>query len=172
MSPAAASRSWTWRHAILRSDLQPTTRHLLLTISCFMNDLGGSCFPTQEQLAAATGLTDRAIRKHTEIAVDKGWLKRHLHGFKGRRWSNYEYLAIWPEDRNDVPALGAGGPEPRSGKTGTRFRKDRNDVPTTTPYSSNTTPKRARGARPPRLKNRSAEGGNPMIAALDEALGS
>ncbi|WP_189521758.1 MULTISPECIES: helix-turn-helix domain-containing protein [unclassified Mesorhizobium] len=169
---APASRSWTWRHAIIKSDLPPTTRHLLLSLSCFMNDVGGGCYPTQEQLAVATGLTDRAIRKHTEIAVENGWLERRLHGFKGRRWSNYEYFAIWPDDRNDVPALPAEGPEPRSGKTGTTFLKDRNDVPTTTPSSSNTTPERARGARPPHSKKGSGKESNPMMNALDEVFGS
>ncbi len=37
-------RSWTWRHGILKSDLPATTRHVLLTISCHMNDLGEGAY--------------------------------------------------------------------------------------------------------------------------------
>jgi hypothetical protein len=128
----SSGRAWTWRHLILKSDLSATTRHVLLTLSCFMNDVGGGCYPTQEQLAEATGLSDRAVRKHLELAESAGWLKRTEHGFRGQRWRNTEYWALWP-DPLDVDE----GAEPRSARveesSGTSFRKVRNQVPTTSP---------------------------------------
>lgn len=131
------NRAWTWRHLICKSDLPATTRHVLLTLSCFMNEVGGGCYPTQEQLAAATGLSDRAVRTHLEQAETKGWLKRNEHGFRGQRWRNTEYWALWP----DLPHVDEGA-EPRSGpldeSSGTTFRKVRNQVPTILPDSSNT----------------------------------
>jgi len=36
--------AWTWRHAILEAELPATTKHVLLTISCFMNDVGEGCY--------------------------------------------------------------------------------------------------------------------------------
>lgn len=90
------SRAWTWRHAIIRSSLPATTRHVLLTISCFMNDVGGGCYPTTKQLAEATGLSERAVCTHIANAVAAGWLKVSEHGFRGRKWKNHEYHAAWP----------------------------------------------------------------------------
>lgn len=131
------NRAWTWRHAILRSGLPATTRHVLLTLSCFMNDVGGGCYPTQEQLAEATGLTDRAVRTHLEKAEELGWLGRTEHGFRGQRWRNHEYFAKWP-GLLDVDE----GAEPRSGppgkRSGTSFPKVRKDVPPILPDNSNT----------------------------------
>jgi hypothetical protein len=50
--------AWTWRHAILEAELPATTKHVLLTISCFMNDVGGGCYRTTKELAQFTGLPD------------------------------------------------------------------------------------------------------------------
>ncbi|UVC14725.1 helix-turn-helix domain-containing protein [Mesorhizobium onobrychidis] len=141
-----SSRAWTWRHAITQSDLPATTRHVLLTLSCFMNEVGEGCYPTQDDLAKATGLTERAVRTHTEIAVEKGWLKRQEHGFRGQKWKNYEYSALWP-DPQDVgkgpeprSAPSDEAPEPHSKAPEPRSAKDRKDVPPTSPDYSNTTP--------------------------------
>lgn len=137
----AETRSWSWRHAVLKSDLPPTTRHVLLTISCFMNDVGGGCYPTQEQLAEASGLTDRAVRKHIDAAVEAGWLVKREHGFRGQKWRNHEYEAAWPaqhigdenqhvdeaEEPRSAPSKQA--EEPRSAKV-------RNHVPTILPDHS------------------------------------
>jgi hypothetical protein len=138
----AENRAWSWRHAVLKSDLPATTRHVLLTISCFMNDVGGGCYPTQEQLAEATGLTDRAVRKHLDDAVSAGWLLRREHGFRGQKWRNHEYEASWPDAQHveqPVPDVDEGA-EPSSGpfsegaERGSKGaepddKKVRNDVP-------------------------------------------
>lgn len=130
-------RAWTWRHLIIKSDLPSTTRHVLLTLSCFMNDVGGGCYPTQEQLAEATGLTDRSVRTHLELAESAGWLKRTEHGFRGQRWRNTEYFALWP-DLLDVDKGEEARSAPSDESCGTSFRKVRKEVPTTSPNTSNT----------------------------------
>lgn len=139
------NRSWSWRHAILKSDLPATTRHVLLTVSCFMNDVGGGCYPTQEQIAEASGLTDRSVRQHIEVAIEAGWLKRKEHGFRGQKWRNYEYEASWPSQDVEAPAQHIEeGAERLSGAFGERAEphaegaeadggKVRNDVPTILP---------------------------------------
>ncbi len=104
------NRAWSWRHAIIKSDLQATTRHVLLTISCFMNDVGDGCYPTQEQIAEATGLSDRSIRTHLELAEKAGWIKVTEHGFRGQKWRNHQYVASWPDTQHVEK-----GAEPPSG---------------------------------------------------------
>lgn len=144
------NRAWSWRHALLKSDLPATTRHVLLTISCFMNDVGGGCYPTQEQLAEATGLSDRAVRQHIDTAVKAGWLVRKEHGFRGQKWRNHEYEAAWPTQdvaAADLPiverAEPASGPflegaERHAEGAERGSEKVRNDVPTILPvHSSN-----------------------------------
>ncbi|TGQ01419.1 MULTISPECIES: helix-turn-helix domain-containing protein [unclassified Mesorhizobium] len=91
------STSWSWRHAIISSGLEPTTRHVLLTISCFMNDLGGGCYPTTKQLEQATGLSERSVCTHIARAESAGWLTVTKHGLAGRKWKNHEYEARWPD---------------------------------------------------------------------------
>ena len=88
--------AWTWRHAICKSDLPPTTRHVLHALSCWMNEVGGSCYPTTKELATATGLSERAVCEHLEKAEGWGWLKRRRHGFKGRGYRRHEYEAAFP----------------------------------------------------------------------------
>lgn len=97
-----SKRTWTWRHAILESDLPAITRHVLLTIGCYMNDVGGGCYPTVEALVTATGLSDRGVRKHIAIAREAGWLIVREHGFRGQKWRNHEYIAAWPEAKAEA----------------------------------------------------------------------
>lgn len=91
------SQAWSWRAAIMQSDLEPTTRHVLLTISMHMNEKGEGCYPSQELLAAETGLSREWVSKQIKTAVAKGWLLIEKHGFKGRKWKRNEYLPRWPE---------------------------------------------------------------------------
>jgi hypothetical protein len=131
-------RTWSWRHAVLKSALPPTTRHVLLTISCFMNDVGGGCYPTQEQLAEASGLSARAVRKHIDDAVAAGWLVKREHGFRGQKWRNHEYEAAWPtQDADQRNQHVDEGEEPRSARISEAAEpgsgKVRNDVPTILP---------------------------------------
>lgn len=144
-----SDRAWSWRHAIAKSDLPPTTRHVLLTVSLFMNDVGGGCYPTQAQLAQATGLSERSVREHLEIAEARGWLKRTEHGFRGQRWRNHEYQAMWPDpqdvEKGAEPASGPypEGAEPDAESCGTSFQEVRNVVPPILPDNIPATNSRA-----------------------------
>jgi|GEM_PF-5191686 len=102
-----ASRAWSWRHAVTQSELPPTTRHVLLTLSIFMDETGASCFPSVEDLVAATGLSKRAVLTHLTAACDGGWLERRRHGFRGQKWRRLEYEPLWPDrdaDRREIDA--------------------------------------------------------------------
>ncbi len=90
-------RAWSWRHGLLKSDLPSTTRHVLLTLSCHVNDAGEPCFPTIEQLAQETGLTTRSVMKQLSIGKEKGWIVVGKHGYAGQKWARREYQIAWPE---------------------------------------------------------------------------
>jgi len=66
------NRSWSWRHALLKSDLPATTRHVLLTISCFMNDVGGGCYPTHKHIGAGKG----TVGEQNAVQAAKGAAKQ------------------------------------------------------------------------------------------------
>jgi len=101
MSPV--SRAWSWRHAVLRSGLPATTRHVLLTLSVFMDGTGRSCFPKIEDLVKATALSKKSVITHLGKAVEAGWLRKQLHGYKGQRWRQLEYESCWPGRETDDP---------------------------------------------------------------------
>lgn len=87
---------FSWRHAICKSELDPSTKLVLFTLSFYMNEMGASCFPTQVMLSADTSLSERQVRRAIIKACKQGWLKRQLHGFKGQKWKNHEYHAAIP----------------------------------------------------------------------------
>lgn len=90
--------AFSWQHAVIKSDLAPGVRHVLLTLACYMNPAGGSCFPSIERLASATGLSKRSVISHINAACEAGFLIRRKHGFQGQRWNHNEYEAAWPGD--------------------------------------------------------------------------
>jgi|GEM_PF-6760184 len=96
---AEVKASWSWRHAIIQSDLEPTTRHVLLTISLFMNDIGQGAYPTTKKLAQTTGLSERTVCTHIQKAKSAGWLTVFKHGLAGKKWKNHEYEAAFPSTK-------------------------------------------------------------------------
>ena len=93
-----SNRPWTWQHAVADSDLPATTRHVLLTIALYMNKFGGGSYPTTKTLAEKTGLSERAVCTHIQVAKEHGFLTIKKHGFGGRNWANNEYAAAFPDD--------------------------------------------------------------------------
>lgn len=87
---------YVWREAILQSDLPPTTRHVLLTLSCHMNKLGDNCFPSVKLLCEETGLSNRTIITHLQIANDLGWITVSIRGLEGQQWKAHQYHPSYP----------------------------------------------------------------------------
>ena len=94
-------KPYTWRAAILKSNLMPTTRHVLLTLSCYVNDIGQSAYPSTVTLASDTGLSERAIITHLHMARELGWVKISKHGFGGQKWAHNEYFPCSPSGDYD-----------------------------------------------------------------------
>lgn len=88
---------FSWRQAILKSGLRATTKHVLLTLSCHMNDAGESCYPSIDLLCQETSLSKRAVITHLQLALNAGWIGVRVHGFSGRSWARNEYHIKWPD---------------------------------------------------------------------------
>lgn len=93
---------FSWRKAILKSKLAPTTRHVLLTLACHMNAAGESCYPSIKLLCEETGLSNRSVITHLQIAKEEGWITVDVHGFAGQRWAAHEYHPAWPHYLRDA----------------------------------------------------------------------
>ena len=87
---------FSWREAILASDLACTTKLVLLALSCHMNDLGESCFPSVALRAKESSLSRRAVITHLAIARKLGWVLVTEHGFGGQSWRRHEYVIGFP----------------------------------------------------------------------------
>lgn len=88
---------YSWRGAVLKSSLPSTTKHVLLTLGCHMNDVGESCFPSIEMLAEETSLSRQSVMTHLQLAKDSGWIVSEAHGYRGQKWARNEYRASMPE---------------------------------------------------------------------------
>lgn len=95
--PVPRSSLFVWRRA-LASEHGPksTTRLVLLTLSLHMNQEGGSCWPSTSTLATETGLSERAVCTHLDIAASSGWLIKSVKGVSGKGWARHEYEAALP----------------------------------------------------------------------------
>ena len=97
MSTNPPSFKSCWQRAIGDSDLPSTTKHVLQTISIhFMDENGGRCYPTIEQLMQKASLSKQCIIDHLNRAVEKGWLEHWRYGRSraNRRWN---YRAVIPQ---------------------------------------------------------------------------
>lgn len=98
-SAGSASRppifgAWTWRRALLSSDLPGTTKHVLLTLSCHIPEIGGAAWPSIATLAAETSLTEATVKKHLRAGLEAGWIARQKRYTEtGRQTSNAYALA-------------------------------------------------------------------------------
>lgn len=91
---------WSWRQVVIQgAGLSSTTRHVLLTLSCYMNDLGEGCFPSIDTLSANTGLSCRAVIGALNMAELAGFIVKEKHGYAGQRWARNEYRASFPKRR-------------------------------------------------------------------------
>lgn len=93
MARDGLSPLFTWRSAIVDSDLSSTSKLVALVLSLHMSERGESCFPSYPTLAKETGLTRRTVIVHVENLVRSGWLEKTVGG--GRR-SNV-YRAVVPQ---------------------------------------------------------------------------
>lgn len=88
---------WSWRQVILRTQLEPSTKLLLLALSTYMNDYGEGCYPSVEQICKDTGLSERSVFYHLKKAESEGFLLKDKRDLSGKKWAANEYRAVLPE---------------------------------------------------------------------------
>lgn len=89
---------WDWRSYILHyAPDNSTYKHLLLTLSCYMDSSGGSCFPSISTLEDVSSLSRPTIVKYLKKAKKDGWLCIDQHGYGGKKWKRNEYTASVPD---------------------------------------------------------------------------
>ena len=94
---------FTWRSAILKSELPSTTKLVLLVLSTYMDDHGSGAFPSMETMAADAGLSKRAVIKQIQIATDAGFIVVSKHGYGGQKWARNEYKIAFPSTKRGEP---------------------------------------------------------------------
>lgn len=87
--------------------LPPRARHLALTLATFMNPDGSRCWPGQERLAAALGVTHPStVQRATEALEEAGFLEvvRYAGGRSpgagGRGQRSHLYVPVLPPDQS------------------------------------------------------------------------
>lgn len=133
----------TWRSAICDSGLPPTTRHVALTLSLYMNERGSSAYPGAVQLSEDTGLSESTVREHLKRLVDDEWLTLvERGGLKGHRRTANVYQAHQPARFDPAPRTppGAGG---------VTAVDPRPDPSSPTPPGADATPRPPGGVTPP-----------------------
>ena len=147
-------KSYTWRPAIINSTLHPTTRHVLLTLSCHVNDAGEPTYPSTRTIARECGLSERSAVTHLQLAAKAGWLKVSKHGYAGQKWARNEYYPRVPDDFEPYV-------DPEKGT-------ERNSVPSSKPPRTKLSTKALKDVQ--HLREKGTEGGSvPFAEALNVA---
>jgi hypothetical protein len=105
-----------WRTAVVShtGPTSPVTRHVLLTLSLHMDKAGGSCFPSIATLVRETGLSNRSVLTHIDLAVEQGWIRRRTNAGSGQGWKRARYTAALPKVGNVISHEGGEPDSPAS----------------------------------------------------------
>jgi len=127
MSASRKGGRVAWERAVMseRGPVNPTTRHVLLTLATHAGrDL--TAYPSTKTLASETALTERAVCTHLELAAQEGWIARALRG-EGKGWKSHIYTLTVPVPLPTEPRSAAyppHGTEPRSAANGNGAERD------------------------------------------------
>lgn len=96
-----------WRNAVCYegSPLTSTQRHVALTLSLYADATGRNCYPSGDALAAATGLSVRAVRDALKEIEGHGFACRRLMKRSGQAWKWTLWTLLLPEgeERRSLP---------------------------------------------------------------------
>lgn len=70
------SVQFSWQSAVTKSNLEGSTKLVLLVIGTYMNQHGDGAFPSYKTIAAGASLNRATVIRHVETAVSQGWLKK------------------------------------------------------------------------------------------------
>lgn len=94
---------WQWKQSLLnKGPDNPMYKHLLLTLSCFMNQKGKSCFPSINKIEDCSSLSRPTVIKYLKKAKKDGWIKVKKRGIEGKAWNRNEYEAAIPKAVKEI----------------------------------------------------------------------
>ena len=126
-----------WRDAVASpAGPKATTRHVLLTLSLYMNLDGGSCFPTTLTLEEATGLSEKTVVTHLDRAEREGWIDKVDAGRSGRGWKRNGYEARLPERLGALKEVQYESPQRTEGGSVPQARRTEPEVRRTEPQGA------------------------------------
>ena len=67
---------FSWQSAVVGSDLESSTKLVLLVIGTYMDQHGNGSFPSYATIAKRASLGRATVIRHIELAVAGGWLKK------------------------------------------------------------------------------------------------
>lgn len=88
---------WTWRDAIRQASVPPLTKLVLYSIANYLSDVGAGCFPGGECLVADSGMSQRSVTTHLQIAADAGLLVIEKRRSQGGQHLRNHYLPKFPD---------------------------------------------------------------------------
>lgn len=65
---------FSWQAAVIASELESTTKLVLLVIGSYMNQHGDGAFPSYATIAKNASLNRATVIRHVDIAVEGGWV--------------------------------------------------------------------------------------------------
>lgn len=146
------SVQFSWQSAVTRSELEGSTKLVLLVIGTYMNQHGDGAFPSYRTIAAGASLNRATVIRHVDIAVSQGWLKKksriRVAGASGRvEADSNTYQIAFPVvaqddqgSRTERPPLVAQDDHPsRTGQPGVVAQDDPN-TPSLTPQGTQEPP--------------------------------
>ncbi len=87
---------YQWKERIFRSSLPPLTRLVLFNLLFYMDSKTGTCFPSTKQQASSSGLSERSVCTHLDIAEKAGFITKNKTNFQGKAWARHEYKIAFP----------------------------------------------------------------------------
>lgn len=70
------STHFSWQSAVLASELESSTKLVLMVIGSYMNQHGAGAFPSYATIAKGSSLNRATVIRHVELAVVAGWLAK------------------------------------------------------------------------------------------------
>ena len=92
MSGEDVGQSWdvfAWMRQIRDSELESSTRLVLLTMVTWLDNRTGTCFPSLATIASGTGLSKSTVAAHLKRAEKAGFISRK------RRMIGNEHTSTW-----------------------------------------------------------------------------
>ncbi len=101
---------FSWRQAILASDLTSTQKLVALALSTYMNEHGEGAFPSHETLAQNCSMARETVSRTVSKLVEAGWFRLQKMHWGGQGWRRHAYRVSWPDGGCDAasPPYGAG----------------------------------------------------------------